>query len=95
MHITIVQMVQSNFRLINFFQRALINTLSNFRLEDPQKFYGYNLQNEECELCLKLGDQKLRRGKKFANGRNSLKNPMFVKSLDDFVYKEESEECLV
>ena len=38
---------------------------------------------------MKLGDEKLRRGKKFANGRNSLKNPTILSSLDDFVYKEE------
>jgi len=66
-----------------------------WRLEDPQKFYGYDLQSKECELCLKLGDEKLRKGKKFANGRSSLKNPTVLSSLDDFVYKEESEECLV
>ena len=54
-----------------------------------------DLQSKECELCLKLSDEKLRRGKKFANGRNSLKNPTVLSSLDDFVYKEESEESLV
>ena len=66
-----------------------------WRLDEPEKFFGFNLPNNECELCLKLSEPKLRKGKKFANGKNEFKKRMTVKSVHGWVYDEEDAECLV
>ena len=67
-----------------------------WRLEDPERFYGYNMATRECELCLKLIESsELRQKKKFANGRRELPTSKIVKSLDEWVYNEENEECLL
>ena len=66
-----------------------------WRLEDPEKFYGYNMAFGSCELCLKLTNSSSKKGYKFANGRRELPTSKIVKSLDEWIYNEEDEECLV
>ena len=66
-----------------------------WRLDDPEKFYGYNMATGECELCLKLSKLSGGEGKKFANGRRELPTSKIVKSLDEWIFNEEDEECLL
>ena len=66
-----------------------------WRLEDPEKFYGYNMAFRDCELCLKLTKSPNKKGFEFANGRRELPTSKTVKSLDEWVYNKESEECLL
>jgi len=64
-------------------------------LEDPEKFYGYNMASRDCELCLKVSKSSESKKKKFANGESELPTSKIVKSLHDWLYNEEDEECLL
>ena len=66
-----------------------------WRLEDPEKFYGYNMAVGECELCLKLTNLSSKKGYKFANGRTELPKSKIIKSIHEWIYKEEESECIV
>jgi len=66
-----------------------------WRLDDPQKFYGYNMATGDCELCLKLTNVSIEKGYKFANGKRELPKSKIVTSIDDWIYKEEDKECLL
>ena len=63
-----------------------------WRLDDPEKSYGYNMAMGDCELCLKLRSKK---GYKYANGVSELPTSKTVMSLDEWLYSEEDEECLL
>ena len=66
-----------------------------WRLDDPEKFYGRNIVFGDCELCLKLTNSPSKKGYEFANGRRELPMSKIVKSLDEWIYNEESDECLL
>ena len=68
----------------------------SWRLDDPEKFYGYNMATGDCELCLKtIESSELRKKKKFANGESELPTSKIVKSLGEWLYNEEDEECIL
>ena len=64
-------------------------------LDDPEKFYGYNMAYRDCELCLKVSKSSESKKKRFANGRSELPTSKIVKSLHEWLYNEEDEECLL
>ena len=67
-----------------------------WRLEDPEKFYGFNMATGECELCLKLTKSSSNeKGYKFANGRTELPTSKIIRSLDEWYYNEEEKECVL
>jgi len=67
-----------------------------WRLEDPEKFYGFNMATGECELCLKLTKSSSNeKGYKFANGRTELPTSKIIKSLDEWYYNEEDRKCVL
>ena len=66
-----------------------------WRLDDPEKFYGYNMAMGDCELCLKLTKLSSKEEYKFANGKWELPKSKIFKSLDEWIYNEEDKECIL
>ena len=66
-----------------------------WRLDDPEKFYGYNMAMGDCELCLKLTKSSNKKEYKFANGKWELPKSKIFKSLDEWIYNEEDKEIVI
>ena len=67
-----------------------------WRLGDQEKFYGYDMATRECELCMKLiKSSEWRKNKKCDNGESELPTSKIIKSLDEWLYNEENQECLM